>query len=597
MKRFAFLAAVVALAAGLVVGLAAAAGTDTKVTVGSPSGPFSQNKQNEPAVAVLPTNPSVAAAGANEEVDMEACAAGNPTTCPFTPGVGVSGIYFSTSGGAGWTQPTYTGYTARTCLGPAACATLPPPTPAGPANAGIGPIGTLPNYVENGLVSDGDPALAFGPRAGANGTFSWSNGWRLYYANLTSNFSGLRSEQAFKGFEAAAVSRLDSGNFGSALAGTNSAWMNPVIVTKQNAALFSDKEAIWADNAATSNFFGNVYLCNAAFRGQEISPFALPEPIVFSRSTDGGSTWQTRQLSAATNNGQTQGRQDCTVRTDSQGVVYVFWQGGDIRTRQTAIFETRSFDGGATFERPHPVAFVNGCGVFDPNTGRLSMDGIAGARAGVGQFSVDVANGAPTGSDATDELVMVYCTGVTPTDTQPGPNEQSVVQYSTDQGGSWTVVGNAAAASDRPLFPAIAISPNGTDAYLDYDALLQPWQSTTANPRLMQGVVRHADVGAGGSIGAFGTLGRGGIGDTRGSSQNGLTAGFLGDYNQIAATRSGGVAVFNDVRNASDCPAIDTYREALATGSSATAPNVEADCPLTFGNTDIYGGAFSDPTP
>lgn len=159
------------------------------------------------------------------------------------------------------------------------------------------------------------------------------------------------------------------------------------------------------------------------------------------------------------------------------------------------------------------------------------------------------------------------------------------------------MVGNAAEASDRPLFPAIAISPNGTDVYLDYDALLQPWQSTTATPRLMQGVVRHADVGASGSIGAFGTLGRGGVGDTRGSSQNGLTAGFLGDYNQIAATRSGGVAVFNDVRNASDCPAIDAYREALATGTSATAPDVEAACPLTFGNTDIYGGAFSDPTP
>jgi hypothetical protein len=109
---------------------------------------------------------------------MEACNVGADDTCPFTPGIGVSGLYFSFDSGKTWTQPTYTGLTARNCLGVVG--------PDAGCTPEVGPIGTLPGYYEAGLVSDGDPAVAFGPRPGPGG-FSWAKGSRLFYAYLTSN--------------------------------------------------------------------------------------------------------------------------------------------------------------------------------------------------------------------------------------------------------------------------------------------------------------------------------------------------------------------------------------------------------------------------
>jgi hypothetical protein len=561
-RRIVLVLLLLVIAALVLPTLAHAQTPEAKVSVAGPTTPYLPNAVNEPALAIDANATTVLAAGANDLVDSAPC---NGSSCDLTPDIGISGIYFSLDEGATWVQPTYTGLTARS------------------GTTQVGPIHTLPWYYENGMSSHGDPALAFGPRPGPGG-FSWANGSRLYYANLAFPIAG---QAPFKGGSAVAVSRTDNARAAAAGgASGKAAWMPPVVVSKQSAATFSDKEDIWADNAASSPHFGNVYVCNVAFR----SVGGAPEPVVVSRSTDGGTTWRQRQLSAATNNNQTGGRQGCAVRSDSTGVVYVVWEGADIHTRQSVFYLARSFDGGNNFERPRAVATVVDVGLPDPVSGRIVFDGYAGTRTD--SFpSLGIANGAPTGAGATNTLVLTW------PDARAGLNhEQALVQTSTNRGLNWSTPVNAAEGADRPDNPAVAISPTGSDLYLVYNAYLQPFQTTTANPRRMQGVVRHADVGAGGTVGSWSTLHRGAIGDARGTTRT-LNREAVYDYNYAAATRTYGAAVWMDVRNAASCDAVNAYRQSLIDGTPITPPAPLTDCPAQFGNEDIYGGTYLDPTP
>jgi hypothetical protein len=599
------------------------AGADVLVSNGGPSGPFSSNATNEPAVAIDPIHPNVIAVGTNDNIDMSDCNSGDDHDCPYDSMVGSSGIHLSADGGASWLQPTYTGLTARSCTGVVGD-TDPPCVPT------TGPIGTIPNYTDHGLRDDGDPGVAFGPQRDRHGRFTWLSGSRLYYVNLASNLT-TDPTPVFPGYEAAAVSYTD--DMAGARAGHNAAWSTPKIASAQSPSTFTDKPQIWADNASTSAHFGNVYVCYDPYTyDPDAGTFDIP-PVNVAVSGDGGDTWAQHTVIAADYEAAAQpgyARVGCTVRTDSHGKVFLFVAqsppqapGAPITGQQVMV---TSSDGGATWSAPVKLFDANDqCSGFEPSIFRCVLDGVGGERNDLGAApSVDIANGAPFGLDATDQMVMSYADGGSGLG-----DEQVKFTTSRDGGATWAPRRNIQRPlTDRGYYSAPAISPDGRDVYVVYNAFTAPFTPSAEGPESAHpsvGVVEHASVTRfGGLVGPFSVVHRSASGDARGSSQNNLAAEFLGDYVYADATRQYGIAVWNDVRNAADCPAVDEYRqelheEAVATGGptaepqepptelpgdddgdedeAVDAPAVQQECPYNFGNSDVYGAVIADPTP
>ena len=563
---------------------AQAAGTGALVSVGSPTGLHPENAQNEPALAVDPTSPNILAAGANDLVDMQPCSEQASTTAgacsfplgTFNLGVGLTGVYFSFDSGHSWTQPTYQGLTAAGCD-----PTVEPCTPQ------VGPIHTVPNFFENGLRSRSDPGVAFGP-VPKNGTFSYANGTRLYLSTLATNLTDTKITQGgINSTFAITVSHID--NLTPAGVADQANWSKPFFVPAHIAASAGlDKEQVWADNAASSPFFGNVYVCYSDFhsfsRGHN---FALFPTVAV--STDGGQTWTSRHVAPPVTAVPQGVHQGCTVRTDSHGNVFAFFTHFPSLTSNLSGAQTlvESTTGGATWGRPVDFMQMNtGCFFVDPVEGRCTMEGPAGARIDLMAMpSVDIANGAPTGTDATNEIVDAW------TDGRFGlNNEVSLLSFSTDGGQTWSAPQTVSLPGDRALNTAPAIAPDGSRVYVTYNAFTTDFSSTTAAPRLEHGVLLSSPIGAGGAPTGFTAEFVGQTGDARGTSQGRILYNeFLGDYVYAIGTRTYGAGVWTDVPNTADCPAMDAWRQASFTAGHHVfpAPWPLADCPANFGNNDI----------
>ena len=248
---------------------------------------FPTNKQNETSIALNPVDGRYLIAGSNDEQRQPACGPGPvrvdtvPSDCSFFPGVGTSGVYTSSDGGVTWT------------------------------NRGL--LDDQASWAGTGVISDGDPVIAYGPKPDGNGGFSYAYGARAYYSSLATILG-------VKGYEYIVVAYSDDNGV---------TWSAPVIgTTKTGSVDFNDKNWITVDASPTSPYFGRVYLTWTEFRSATATGNGS-EPVMVSVSTDGGRSYGApKQLSPAGNNGTGNGRQgsastvgpDGTVRHGGPGV-------------------------------------------------------------------------------------------------------------------------------------------------------------------------------------------------------------------------------------------------------------------------------------
>ncbi len=419
--------------------------------------------------------------------------------CPFTFGVGGSGVYVSNDGGVHWSQFSAPSGGDNTIS----------------FNGDRSKIHTLPGFGKlsrdlgiPGLASDGDPAIAF------------SRDGIAYYGSL----AGVRGVATNS--ELLTVSRSTDGG---------QHWSGPVLATdRTNPADFNDKIAIWVDQGASSRFAGTVYVSWTLFQGGP----GRAEPIMVSRSTDGGMTFSSAmQVSGAVVNG----------------------------TKVNAQMFVMSTDGGASFSKEAVASTV--VDIPSPLPGSsFRNDSFA---------SIDIG---PTGN--------IY---VAWADFRSGRG-LVMLTTSSDGGGTWTPAAVVLDVADRSaFFPGVAVSPDGLKVSVATQALDAKAAGTKPGPGVVHYDSYFAESVSGGAFPATPLKISTASSDPDGSSTNSLAAQFQGDYNTLISDNTHAWFIWTDARAATPCAAVDAYRA----NPVPPKPDVPAKCAGSFGNTDIFVGRVS----
>jgi hypothetical protein len=247
-----------------------------------------ERQANEPAATVAPNNSLHMTAGANDY-----CA--TPTS-----GDVWAGFYYSSDGGATWTDSLLPGYSQDTS-----------------AEGQASPLFRF-------ALAAGDPVQA------------WDNQGHVYYGGIA--FNRVRPSNGsiwVARYSWPMVSTVPDYEFTTLVSrGT------PTPIFRGH---FEDKVQLEVDKGVASSHQGNVYMCWARFTGSGANNF-----VEFARSTDGGRTFSIQKISDGTH-----GNQFCDIAVTKNGTVFVAWRQFEHKKQQrNAVAWVKSTNGGRSFTKP-----------------------------------------------------------------------------------------------------------------------------------------------------------------------------------------------------------------------------------------------------
>jgi hypothetical protein len=241
-------------------------------------------------------------------------------------------------------------------------------------------------------------------------------------------------------------------------------WSEPTTLARNVSAFgfgpgFNDKESITADPGVANNVYAvwdrSRFPSDRAGLTAQMNAASIRGDIIFSRTTDGGQTWETpRDILGLNQNEFTSGNQIAVLPDGTLVDVFEDLNGSGRQPSPNQFHQSiiRSTDKGVTWSKVIDISTDSSIAVRDPDTG-------AGIRAGAGL--PDIAVG-PNGT-----LYVVWSDGRF----SGFAHDDVALSRSTDGGLHWSspIKVNASPSGVAAFTPSVDVSSNGTVAVTYYD--------------------------------------------------------------------------------------------------------------------------------